>query len=698
MSRIDTIYDKYFTRTKEVAKYFLKMVLNFQYSFYRNNWFYTPARLIFLLLLLQNILIFNKHYFYDVGIPWDFVETYAALPYFWIESLKNGVTPSWIPFQGMGYPLYSQLQSGYLYPPNWLFVIFDISYTIHNAVIMHGIHILFGSLGAVFLSKLLGLNWREALLSGVLYQGFGAFYSNAEHVDIIRSYAFTPWIIAPFVANWNSSSKLLVFSILALPVWIFFAWTGGYIGITIATLFVSGIVLFFRVLFENNHKKIGFYTFFLLFTSILISAVYILPALLDSEEYIRSNAQLTYDYFHWIDVFSCIYPINYLTLPHDISMRSISIGMVGLCLILIGIKYIKEWNFKLILIFVISTAMASGILHSILIKYLPQLGLSRFTMGDYRGMMGLSLIIIASSNLRYLNHLTINNYKTIALIVLGFIIIGNYVIEINSPNHMKDVLLLSFFIFLTLLSFLTYRYNIKLGLGLIIIVCILDFARIHYKKNYWYTKNITNYIETTFLPYKDSKVKLSNEFLKKTNRPARLDITARPLSYSGYYNGNYLLNDYGGSMHLKRHASIRNNQLLKQFAMLPWTAIELSSMSIDENFLKQQTNNIKLVSYGMSKIIYELNLPKQVQIVENEIFWNGWKGYIIDQNEIVISEIQSFDFHGFRAWNLPAGQYRLLASFVPPYQKISLYVSAIGLFFWILIIYKTLDKRRKKFE
>ena len=85
-------------------------------------------------LSLANFLYFFNHYINGYGIPWDFMSTYHAVPYYWIEALKNNIDPSWIPYQGIGYPLHLNLQSGYFYPLFKLFYIFKIEYTIKNAI------------------------------------------------------------------------------------------------------------------------------------------------------------------------------------------------------------------------------------------------------------------------------------------------------------------------------------------------------------------------------------------------------------------------------------------------------------------------------------------------------------------------------------------------------------------------------------
>ena len=81
------------------------------------------ALLFLAVLCLQNGLMLEPLYFLGLNIPWDFAASYHAVPFFWIEAMKAGVSPDWIPFQGMGYPLYLNSQSGFFYPADWWLVV-----------------------------------------------------------------------------------------------------------------------------------------------------------------------------------------------------------------------------------------------------------------------------------------------------------------------------------------------------------------------------------------------------------------------------------------------------------------------------------------------------------------------------------------------------------------------------------------------
>ncbi|HEY0824796.1 MAG TPA: hypothetical protein VGD76_13490, partial [Ramlibacter sp.] len=209
-----------------------------------------------LLLLGQHLLLFFRHYFRDHVFPDDFLLTYHAVPAYWIEALARGEDIAWIPVQAMGYPLYMALQSGFAYLPLRLFAWFGEPYSVPAAVVLQGLHVLVGAIGAVVCSRLVGSRWRTALLAGVLYQAFGGFYSNAQHPDIVRSFAFLPWLCAPVLADWRGG-RLLAVATLALPFWIYSQFTGGYPGAAIASTLLLGGLTLARLALEPGTRRTG---------------------------------------------------------------------------------------------------------------------------------------------------------------------------------------------------------------------------------------------------------------------------------------------------------------------------------------------------------------------------------------------------------------------------------------------------------
>src|SRR5437868_223187 len=141
---------------------------------------FAPIIVLFAVLALLNLAIFRRQYALGYGFPWDFNYSYHAVPAYWIEAMRHGAGTAWIPFQGMGYATYLNLQSGIDYPPLRAFAWLDLPYTLHAAVVLQCLHVFAGGLGAAFCARLMGLRWPAALFAGVAWQCFGGFYAHSS--------------------------------------------------------------------------------------------------------------------------------------------------------------------------------------------------------------------------------------------------------------------------------------------------------------------------------------------------------------------------------------------------------------------------------------------------------------------------------------------------------------------------------------
>ncbi len=362
-----------------------------------------PVLLMLLILGLQNVAYFSRHLLSAGIFPHDFLLTYQALPYYLVEVARLGGDTSWIPFQGMGYPTYMNLQNGFDYLPIRMLSWFGVSYSFQVAVWMQVLHVFAGAVGAAVCARAFGLKWWQAILAGIFYQGFGGFYSNAQHPDIVRAFAFLPWLCAPVFMPWSDISKGQAGVILTLPFWMFMQWTGAYPGATLAALLVLGAVTTIRIWADANTRTTGLCILAALLAGSFLAGMTILPALLDAHEIRRSTevGKMSYDYLVPSDLLSLIFPItNDRLLQHDLSMRSLFVGLPVVALFLLSFwRWCADLKWPLAAL-VLASLIACGLLHPLLIRLVPQLGASRFVLADYRGIIGLVMVLMACSALR----------------------------------------------------------------------------------------------------------------------------------------------------------------------------------------------------------------------------------------------------------------------------------------------------------
>lgn len=148
-----------------------------------------------LALLATNLSTFWPHYLGRATFPWDFVGGYHTQSFGWFDNGSVFAPPAWFPWGEMGFPSFLALQSGAWYAPLALLDAVGVVYTIHVATMVQVLHVLAGALGVYALLRQSGCSRGVALLGGIAFHFGAAFYSNQQHVDIVRAAALFPWLL-----------------------------------------------------------------------------------------------------------------------------------------------------------------------------------------------------------------------------------------------------------------------------------------------------------------------------------------------------------------------------------------------------------------------------------------------------------------------------------------------------------------------
>lgn len=644
----------------------------------------------FALLGAQNLLYFSRHYFFGWSVPWDFLGTYHAMPQFWIEAARLHIDSAWIPFQGMGYPRYMNLQSGFYYPPFWLFVAADRPYTAEAAIVMQGLHVLFGAIGAGLCARLLGMRWSLALLAGVLYQGFGGFYSNASHPDIVRAYALLPWVFAPVLSPWRSS-RLLVASIALQPIWVYGLCTGGYPGNMIAQLFVVGVAVVAKTTwnFRDKHqRRYGFAVALATLGGVLLAGASLVPALMDSTQIHRAvdrGGPVQYQFAAWRELIVALVmrtEQNYFR--DDPTMRSWFISVPVMALLCIRIflgrtRATTAWA----LVSVLALGMATGVFHPVAAALLHPLGLSRFPMADYKGLFALGAVMLAVESVQLLSGGTWPKprwrYAWLG-ILLAYIGVCVLALSLNSWPPAKLGLLAGVVVATSFLLAAAQRQRDVRPwlLGALAVVAIADWGRVHWDAAYFHSRDAKAWLENRIGSLQDARHSLSARLVQPPAcRPARIEVAATDVAHipwQGYYTGGYLSQDYSAAENLAPLQQIRANPSLYQFGLRPWSALLLppAARVTPDQLLSLPTAPVQCVHYGTTRVEYRVDLSSPATVVENEAYWPGWSA------EVDGRRIDAVGTNGFRTWSLPAGHYRMTPTFRQPWRSQGLLVTALG--------------------
>jgi hypothetical protein len=109
-----------------------------------------------------------------------------------LDALLSGQPPLWNPYLGNGAPLLANLQSGVLYPPNWLSLILPLDYSMGWLVALHWI---WAGAGMVTLARALGVKPLGQAVAGLAFGLSQYLVARAWFLSINAAVAWVPWLI-----------------------------------------------------------------------------------------------------------------------------------------------------------------------------------------------------------------------------------------------------------------------------------------------------------------------------------------------------------------------------------------------------------------------------------------------------------------------------------------------------------------------
>lgn len=345
------------------------------------------------MLIALEVIVF-RGYFTGAQIPpFDFLGSYNTDAYVWWTAGGFFDPIDWVPSSWAGYPAAMVLQNSAWYLPVGIASAFG-PYTLHSAAILAALHVGFGSIGTYLLVRSFKMRFLVACFAAAA--GFFAvgYFSNAEHVDITRGYALIPWALLVLSARWPWSK------FWAVPVATLILWqtiTGIYPGMLVSLAYIA---VPWVVVSQLDHRpRVRAYLMpaaIAFVASVLLSAPRLLPyALLQGgmasrlpETSIWTPSMIGTTLFG--------YDVN---LANDVSMRSFFVPAT-----VIVLAFFARWRDP------ITRAGLAIWIPAVLLgmpffpwftreQEWPGLGLSRFTMSDFKPFIVLGLVLLACSGL-----------------------------------------------------------------------------------------------------------------------------------------------------------------------------------------------------------------------------------------------------------------------------------------------------------
>lgn len=564
-----------------------------------------------------------------------------------------------------------------------------------------------------FLLRQLLKSSASALVGGVIFQFFGGFYSNSEHVDIVRAFAFAPWILYVFTLDVCDQSYLTR-RIVLIPLFVYLIATGGYPGNLLSYTFIVGIYFSLQLIdgLAQGSNRIG--------TSVLAVSVVLFtllgfgmamlhlgPIWLYRDQFIRyAEFQLLPRFNLGVEQLPGLFLSN-KTLPGEISMTSTYVTLPALLFAsFVPLSKLRQY-WVLLTVGTISFLMAGGsgsFLWQFISTLIAPLQVSRFPSSDYRVFIAIPLILFCCLGLQALVQKALTTKALFARIgiVGGGVLLGTTSSYQMQGNEVLATVAVAGATLLLVMIFWKDRPDFSGMILLSVIVLIsLDALRVLPDMPTWREPAINSYFSTRGWPYETGgNLVVSSIFARHLkSRPSR-SMSVDGFFGVGYVDGRYLIDDTP-SVLLQAYRIVVSNKHYHEYMLMEWTPLlldpDLAKEGAEKVFLPESelTDRLKNISpstegsveqidYDINNVIYSVSLKKARLVVENELYFPGWEARLIfpdretQLHALVVNQV-------FRAWLLPAGNYSFEAHFHFPQFWIFQTISFAALAGWLAL-------------
>jgi hypothetical protein len=687
--------------------------------------------LVFAVLAVQNFLTFLFHYTGEVTFTKDFTVSYYPMTAYWIDLFRHGIQVEWVPTQTMGMPMVLTMQSGLFYPFYWVFVLLDfLPFTLHAATVFQCLHVLAGAIGVYLLARIYGMSLGAALFCAVSFQFFGGTYVISSSPDILRAYAWLPWLLwATYIAP---DQQGMARRNLCLPAIMLFLITGAYPGATTAQVLMAALLCLFtwsQYLRQSTQSwkviSLNYLNlFFLAMLGLALASVYLVPVTELKEFLMRGKSWggnvMNWRFSYWNTLFSASYAEG---IYKDPATKSAYVGLPVFCLLfLLTWKDIKT-RWPLFLTACLAVLMAKAhqfFLFTPLINLFEFIGYSRFIASDYRGVFSLLFILMAAflleKNSSYPRAFIIKRAALCLFPILscyGFFTFEQYISSLPQNSLQEFVSRypsLSKLLYVTVswsrqlyeqvdawqwlraIIFLPFIFSglfvlqdRKAYLQIIFIIFTTISASLYLTdmKMYWHSEaRVDTYYDGLALDQPlPATLKAQTDLL---DRPACQDMGVWENTWRGFLLGDSLCNAHVAVTNPRQ--VVRENPSLEKFMLLPGRLVDLKDSVCRPERLTQAapSRQVHIFSYGLQEIRYQVQAEQDFCFVENELFFRGWRGKIDgipDQDYRPVAHCEVL-----RSWCLPAGHYTFSTHYRTPGLRTGWYMSLLALAVYLLII------------
>lgn len=355
----------------------------------RTRWLHELVSVAGVVVVLE-IVVFHEYFTGRSIPPWDFLGGYNTEAFAWWRDGSFFHPTQWTPYMWGGFPAAAELQNSSWYLPVGATSALT-SFDLHASAVLSALHVGFGAVGMYLLGRRWGFARPAAFLGLTLWFFVSGYYAHAEHLDIMRGYAWMPWVLLivspvwPWTRWWAPplAGLLLWQALLAM-----------YPGALVASVYVLAVwVGLVQVLLRPRLRE---YLLPLGAAVLLAGSMTLLRFL--PFALIRGVGSPTSgdsSVFSWTLLGTLFYPYSDGAIPNDITMRSFFLPVVAFALL-----GMATWRAPIARIAGAScvTAILLGFPifpWSASLGRLPGMNLSRFRMDDFKVLLLAGMCVLA---------------------------------------------------------------------------------------------------------------------------------------------------------------------------------------------------------------------------------------------------------------------------------------------------------------